>query len=81
MCVCDPGLLQLWSRSAAVPPAVLEPEKQKHLGEPNVDGAPGRAKNDQKGDKRGGALGSSFPGFSSRASLCDGLIKSHMRDK
>ena len=23
MCVCDPGLLQLWSRSAAVPPVVV----------------------------------------------------------
>ena len=69
MCVCDPGLLQLWSRSAAVPPVVvcspavvpavvswrccggsvlfmLELEKQKRLGEPNVDGAPGRTKKD-----------------------------------
>ena len=75
MCVCDSGLLLLWSLSAAVPPAVicspavptvvswrcgggavlllLEHEKQKRLGELNVDGATGRTKKYQKGDKMG----------------------------
>ena len=61
LCVCDPGLLQLWSLSADAPPAVfcsaavlesvscgLQPENQKRLGE---------------GGKREETLADCFPGF------------------
>ena len=57
---------------------LLELERQKRLGEPNVDGAPGRTKKGTKGEGRWVVI---FPGISLRASLCGGSTKTHMCGK